>query len=133
MVKIEHRVGRVVELTLEAPVTPADLQGCVSRLMVMATAITSKFLLVSDCRKVHTLAPEVADGFGKLMRSDNRRLERSALLLGESATLNLQVERMVRESQNPMRRTFRTADALVTWLGEVMTPAERARITELLA
>jgi hypothetical protein len=132
MFKIENHVGRLVEQTLAAPVTSADLQRCVNRLMALATELPGKFILVSDCRNVLTLAPDVADGFAKVMRADNRRLERSALLLGDSATLNLQVERMVRESSNPMRRTFRTTDALITWLAEVLTADERARLAVLL-
>jgi PIN domain nuclease of toxin-antitoxin system len=133
MVKTEHRVGRLVELTVASPVTVAEVQACIDRFAALAIEIKGKFVVVVDIRKAVAFSQDVAGSFGKLMRADNTRLERSAILVGESAVLSLQMDRMVREAQNPMRRTFRSADALVTWFGAVLSLDERARVSEFLA
>jgi hypothetical protein len=69
-----------------------------------------------------------------LLERGNPRLERSAILLSqEHATFNLQVERVVREAKNSARRTFRDAAAMVAWLGESLTAAERDSVARFLS
>ncbi len=125
-------MGRLVELTVVYPVTVAEVQACATRVAALMTQIKGRVVIVGDIRNSPALHPDVAEAFGKLMRADNPRIERSALLVGEGAVLGLQVERMVREAKNPMRRMFRSAAAALTWLGEVTTVEERARLVEML-
>jgi hypothetical protein len=46
--------------------------------------------------------------------------------------LGLQIQRMIREANNPNRRAFRDPDALVAWLGEVLSVQERIRLAAVL-
>jgi hypothetical protein len=43
------------------------------------------------------------------------------------------VLRLTREAQLPYRRVFTDAHEMEAWLGEVITPAERARVHALLS
>ena len=42
------------------------------------------------------------------------------------------IARMIREANHPDRKAFRDPKELLAWLGEVLTPLERARLAELL-
>ncbi len=68
------------------------------------------------------------------MKSDNLRIERSALLLTDaSATLLLQMERLVREAANPARRIFLDRQDLRGWLHLVLSQEEGVALEEFLA
>ena len=56
------------------------------------------------------------------------RVERTAFLIGESAIFALQVERIIRSSNNPNRRAFREAAELLHWLEEVLTLGEQVQL-----
>ena len=60
-----------------------------------------------------------------MLKSDNPKVERSAVLIGNSSVFGLQLERMFREAGNPGRRVFRSVDTIVTWLDESLDEAER--------
>jgi len=49
----------------------------------------------------------VADALTKTPLRRGMHVERTALLIGDSAIFSLQVERMIREANNPNRRAFR--------------------------
>ena len=70
----------------------------------------------------------------KLLRNGNGKAERSAVLLpATNALVSLQVERLFREAGNPAgRRAFRSADAQLSWLVEVLSPAELSSARTLL-
>jgi hypothetical protein len=82
-------------------------------------------VICADWRGIEVFPPEVGDALLEVLRRDNRRIERSALLLSPAnAIFNLQVERLLREAENPSRRAFRSVEQLLTWLSEVLSPAE---------
>ena len=50
------------------------------------------------------------------------------MLIGESATFALQVERVIRAANSDHRRVFRRAEELETWLAESLNATERVRL-----
>ena len=50
----------------------------------------------------------------------------------DAQQFGLQVERMIRDANNPARRAFRDVGVLQTWLGEVLAAAEKTRLQEFL-
>jgi hypothetical protein len=74
----------------------------------------------ADFRPANIFAQEVIDVFLALLKSDNPKIDRSGHLVG-TAMLALQIERMVREANNPRRRVFRTVSDAVAYLGEALT------------
>ena len=87
----------------------------------------------TDVSAANVFAPEVAEGFIRLMQRDNPVVERSAFLIGESAMFALQIERMIKQANNPLRRTFRESSMLLGWLGEMLAPPEHERLRRFLA
>jgi hypothetical protein len=93
-----------------------------------AELMTTKGLVVAlaDWRTGAIYRPDVTEGMLGILKADNPRIERSAHVMGASATLNLQIERLVREGGNPSRRAFRTPSEALAFLSPALTPAEAA-------
>jgi hypothetical protein len=134
MFTVTVRVGRLVEARLTS-LADVDEVGRFERAMGEAFAsVGVRSVVCADWRVANILPPEVADRLTALLQRGNPHVERSAILLArEHATFNLQVERLVREAQNPARRTFREAPPLVDYLGAVLTPSEKSRAADFLA
>ncbi len=94
--------------------------------------VSGRVVTCMDLRASLILAPEAADQLIALMRKDNPRIERTAMLLSDNALLGLQVARMIREAGNPNRRTFHDAESAVHWLDEVLSPAESISLRAFL-
>ena len=131
---IENVAGRLVECRVRSPIDLPQVAAFAERLRVVlpAAATAGRAVICVDLRAANVFPPEVADGFTSIMRSDNAMLERSAFLAGESALFGLQVERLIRDAQNPARRAFRDAALLRSWLGEVLDEAEKSRLGTFL-
>jgi hypothetical protein len=126
------RVGRLVEVRPEAfdsVETVASLGSAIAKLLREAPG---DFVFCVDWRKLRVLAPDVAEALVGMMKSGNSRVLRSAALIGGHATFNLQVERLIRATDNPSRRAFRDAAELLAWIGEVSTAEEAARARQFL-
>jgi hypothetical protein len=134
MFTVEVRAGRLIEARL---VSLADVDEVIRFERAMGEAFGSvggRSVVCADWRQANILAPPVAERLIALLQRGNPHVERSAILLArEHATFNLQVERLVREAQNPARKTFREAAAMVDYLGDALTPGEKARVAEFLA
>lgn len=129
----ECRVGRLLEARLEWLATAADVHDFQRAMRAAFTQAGPHAVICADWRKVSVLPPEASDALIGLLREGNRRFARSAVLLHpEDAMLALQVERLFREAANPDRRAFRAPAAALTWLSEVLTPAETRRAWEFL-
>jgi hypothetical protein len=91
-------------------------------------------VICADYRAIAVFAPEVAEELKSLLADMNPFIERSAILVApEHATGVLQVGRVVKETHHESRRRFTDAAEMSAWLGELLTPAESARVAEFLA
>ena len=132
MHKAELKIGRLVTIFIAAPFGMDDVapfQMAIGKLLQEAPA---RVVTCMDLRASLILAPDVADQLIGLMRKDNPRIERTAMVLGDNAVLGLQVARMIREAGNPNRRTFQHAEAAEAWLGEALSPSEQAALNAFL-
>jgi hypothetical protein len=134
MYNAEARVGRLVEARFVS-LADVDEVSRFERAMADAfAAVGGPSVVCADWRQANTLRPDVAERLIALLQRGNPFVERSAILLApEHATFSLQVERLVREAKNPARKSFRQAAPMVEFLGEVLTPAEKARAAAFLA
>jgi hypothetical protein len=129
---MENGVGRLIEVRIASPIEPQEVVDFKATLGGILGKMSGRVLIAVDLLRANVFGPEVATGFGAIMRSDNPRVERSALLVGEGALFSMQIERLVREAENPARRTFRSDVAMAKWLGEVATPPELERLQRFL-
>jgi hypothetical protein len=134
LVVVENPVGRLITYRVVPPVDDSNATRAATLLRTAIVAIGRPVVLCADLTEARTFAAGTAEQFVALMKSDNPKLERSALLLSEaSATLVLQIERMVREAGSPARRVFLDRQELRGWLHLVLSQDEGVALEEFLA
>ena len=132
MYSVEHHAGKLFEVRLATPVTEEELQKFVVELNRVLAAIPGKYVGVTDLLEAHVFPPYVTQTMIQYMSTHSPRVVRSAMLIGESATFALQVERVLRSSNSDNRRAFRNPDELEAWLAEVLNVEERVRLRRFL-
>jgi len=125
---VANKVGRLVELTFETPLSFEDAGRAFVEVRMCIQALGGRFVSVGDLTGADIFAPDVADKLTLLMRSLNPHLVRSGFLIREGPTFGLQFMRMIREAGSPDRRLFKRRSELESWLAEVLTLEERERL-----
>ncbi len=132
MYTVENNAGRLIEVKLASPLSVGDVQQFTLRHMQIMQRIPGRYVGVVNLRQAYVFPAVISDALSKMLSSAASHVERTALLVGESAVFGLQVERVIRESNNPDRRAFRSAPELVAWLSEVLTPPERTQLERFI-
>jgi hypothetical protein len=129
---VAHKVGRLVEVRIEG--RPEDPNAFLHELVRVIGGVAGRIVVATDLRKMAKAAnPDEIDSIASFMRGENPRVERNALLLpGESATVQMQIERMVKSAGSESRRLFRVRGAAEAWLAEILNAEERARLAAFL-
>jgi len=133
MYTVEHHVGKLFEVRLVTPVTEEEFQHFIHDLNRVLGQIPGKYVGVTDLMEAHIFPPFVTQTMIQYMSASSPRVVRSAMLIGESATFALQIERVLRSSNSDLRRAFRKQEELEAWVGEVLTFEERVRLKRFLA
>jgi hypothetical protein len=132
MYRVENHAGRLIEVKLASPLTLAEVHQFAREHLGIMQRIPGKYVGVVDMLEAHVFPPEVADGLIQLLSGAASHVERTALLIGESATFALQVERVIRTSNNSNRRAFRRPEELAAWLREILTAPEQVRLDQFV-
>lgn len=128
MYSVNNVAGRLVEVKLASPLSMEEVQQFTQKHVAIMRKIRVKYVGVVNLLEANVFPMAVADGLSSLLAGAAGHVERTALLIGESAVFGLQVERVIREANDPNRRTFRDPNHLATWLGAVLTEAERRQL-----
>ncbi len=132
MIDVRNLVGRLIEVVFETPTTPSEWKELAKQLSSIHSQSTEKFMYCANMARAKLFQPEEARLLKKIMEQDNPRLLRTAMYLGSnSAVLLLQMERLIRETASPARKTFRDPQKLIRWMSEVATSDEEQRIREI--
>lgn len=193
MISVTQNVGRLAEIRMTAPVSADDLTTMQRDLTGILNRAPSRVVVCADLSGAALFTDDHSDRIAKFFRQANTKLERTAIVVCNAATLFLQVERLLREgpSQPPggrpdssrngangassgqrgtlnhaepktsrratdpqlgkrlgsdpamakraaavarlsERRAFRVTSEAMTWLDEVLTSEERARLRMFL-
>jgi hypothetical protein len=128
MLKVEHHVGRLIEVRADPITTSADQNAVVRALTILGAQLGGRLVIAADYRRATTMPSSVSINLKQSMRSVNTIIERSAILLPPASLLGSQLNWIVQEAGSSSRRTFETAVDLKAWLGEVLVTPERARL-----
>jgi hypothetical protein len=134
MFTLEVRTGRLIEARIQALRTMPDVDAYVAALTRQTEILDpARGILCADHRPVAIYPPPVADRLAELFSMMNTRLDRIAVIVAPTnATLSMQLQRIVREANNPSRRVFQEAAGARDHLAEVLTEPERVRLAEFL-
>lgn len=130
MFSVENHVGRVIEYRMWGHVRVEQIDTFLERFRLVVSDNPGRKVLCADARFLSVMAPDVSARLLGQMKSDNPLLERSAILIGNGPTFDMQMERLVREANSPNRKTFRKHVELVEWLTPVLTAVEVQRATQ---
>lgn len=127
------QTGRLYEHRILSIESLQELEALGARAREVMGAHGGKVVVCADYRHLRVMKPEYASMWVEKIKGVSPNVERSAILIPPGqATFGLQVERMVKDAGAQMRRAFRDAEEMAEWLGEVLTPAERTRLTAFL-
>jgi hypothetical protein len=134
MHSVENPIGRLVAFRIHPPVSDENSARASADLRAAIVANPSAVVVVSDLRAARVFSPDTVARFVALMKSDNPKIERSAMLLGsDAATLGLQIARMVREAGlAERRRAFFQEAELLAWLEPMLSSDERVALDAFL-
>jgi hypothetical protein len=130
----EVRVGRLLEVRIAAGYRTADdvdqLFDALAREVARLPA-GQRHVTAADWTRCHVMTPTAAGRLGERMAGTNALTERSAVLVVTDLPIAvMQFLRIIREAALPDRRLFFSSTELITWLGEVLTPAETDRLRQ---
>jgi hypothetical protein len=127
-------VGRLVEVWLSDVRSVTEWNDFLGQFTRASAAAPGRLVICADYRALRVLTPAVADSVLECLKSVNRRLERSALLLPKNApTVRLQVDRLVREAKELNRRTCNDPAEAEAWLSPCLNEKERTRLKLFMA
>jgi hypothetical protein len=133
LVIVENPAGRLITFRVVPPVDHSNATHAATELRTAIAALGVPVVICADLTQARTFSADTSEQFVALMKSDNPKLERSALLLSDaSATLLLQMARIVREAASPARRTFHDRQTLREWLHPVLSLEERGALEKFL-
>src|SRR3954470_7995362 len=107
MFSVEIRVGRLLEIRMESPLSDAEVLEFRNLTTATVVAANRPIIVCTDLLRARVFSPESAAQITSMMQKDNPLVERNAVLVGESALFSMQIERMLREAGPRSRRTFR--------------------------
>lgn len=119
---------------MRSPVTLDEIDGAGRRMGEVLGPLARPPVIFADYTRALVLFPAETEALARIFRQYNARFERSAIIVSPtSATSVLQMERVIREAENPARRAFRDATDAATWLSEILDDEERMRLQVVLA
>jgi hypothetical protein len=129
--EIVNAVGKLVEIRLWSPVTAEEAAAWAKDHDRVVTAVGGPYVCLADLIDAKVFPEDAVDAYTAVMKAEPLLL-RTGTLLSYSPTSALQVRRMLRETNNPVRGAFTEALSLLEWLDPVLTPLERKRLREVL-
>jgi len=132
MHKAQNMVGRLVEVRFASPLTLDEVKQFIAEHHAIIKKLARKYVGVVDLLQADVFPVPVAETLIQLLSTMAPQVERTAFLIRESALFALQVERVIRSSNNPNRRAFREPEALQEWLAEILDPHEQGRLAQFV-
>lgn len=134
MFSVETVAGRLVEVRLGSPLAATEVADVIQRVRLAVLGCPGRVVVCAELTRMFVMPPEFADQFTAMFTRDNPRVERSAFLVAfKRSAFTMQLERMVREANNPARRVFDDKAALLAYLEPVLAPTEVQRLRSLIA
>jgi hypothetical protein len=129
---VELNAGRLVEIRIEAGFrTPEEVDATFAQIEEVVARLPQglQFVTIVDWRKSSLMSPEAAAHTVERIMGLQHRSQRSAVVVSpEMASVVLQFGRVVRDTDNPARKMCLDAAEAITWLDELLSLEERARL-----
>ena len=124
MITVESKVGRVIEVRFAEVLTPKEMQDMRTPLSAAVVRIGVDVIFVVDFRTCGALSTDVLPMMLGLMRSDNRKIQKSAHLFESGSAVAEQMKSAIATAGNASRRMVFSVSELTDWLSDIATPQE---------
>ena len=121
----------MLEIRIWSPVAADEAEPWAREHDRIVRALVGEYVCFVDLVGATVFPPAAVAAYTAVMK-DEPRLRRTATLLGDSPVQGLQVERMLRDADNPVRRAFKDPQAVLAWLDPVLGPLERVRMRSVM-
>jgi hypothetical protein len=101
MITFSQKIGRLAEIRMTAPITIEELSSMQRDVLTLLSRSQSRFVICTTLAGVPVFSTEQADWIARFFRTDSSRFDRNAIVVGDSATFMMQVERLIREGAGP--------------------------------
>ncbi|HEY3451911.1 MAG TPA: hypothetical protein VGK67_36470 [Myxococcales bacterium] len=129
MLECQHQCGRLVTVVLSSPLTLEEIAAADLKMAQAREKAGAKVVISADYRAMTLLGQAEAGALLAMFKGHNAGIERSAILSSATSALAvMQMVRIVKEAQSPTRKAFHEPAELQSWLGEVLTPEEKAAL-----
>lgn len=133
MYSIENRTGRLLEIRVDKPFTDEEAVEMSYAIPSAVKAMSGQFVGCADFSCITIFPPDAVNALISAMQQVNARLERTAILIADSAIFDLQVKRLITSGGNRRRRSFTSSAELRQYLYEVLNAEEQARLAAFLS
>ena len=127
MWSVKNSVGNLVEARLNTMDSEA-IAACLSAIVQLVAVAPAPVVGILDLSRVRVFGREDANQFVSVMREDNPRVKRTAIIVNGDPLFGMQMQRLVRAATSPRRQVFRMPSQALGWLAEVLGDAEIARL-----
>ena len=97
MINVTQAVGRLTEIRMTSPITGDDLVILQRDVSAILSRVQGRIVICADMSGATVFPSDLADRLARFFRTGSSRLERTAIFVGDGATVFLQVERLLRE------------------------------------
>lgn len=133
MYTLECRVGRLFEIRVQPPLQIEELADFHPQMArIYARVPGGQIIGCTDLRNAHVFSPEVANRLMDIIRTESPHVTRNAFLVGEGAVFSMQIARVLRTAGVASRQAFLKYEDAISWLKEVLNPAETRRLREFI-
>lgn len=133
MYSIENRTGRLLEIRVDKPFTDEEAVEMSYAIPNAVKAINGQFVGCADFSRITIFPPDAVNALISSMQQVNARLERTAILIADSAVFDLQVKRLITSGGSRRRKSFSSSSELRHYLYEVLNAEEQARLAAFLS
>jgi hypothetical protein len=132
MVTVTHRVGKLVAVRVQSPVTYREATMLKPRIETVLSRMTSPVMLVADLSDARVYSPDVAEKVISALLGPYDVLRRSGILINPSSALGGQIYSLLRETADPERQAWVRREEMVAHLSELLAPGEQQSLREFL-
>ena len=132
MVTVTHRVGKLVAVRVQSPVTYREATLLKPRMEAVIGRMTSPVFLACDLSDARVYSPDVAEKIMSALQTRWPTVRRLGVVINPGSALGGQVYSMFRELADSDRQAWVRAKEMVSHLSELLGPGEQQGLRDFL-
>lgn len=132
MVTVTHRVGKLVAVRVQSPVTYREATMLKPRMEQVIGRMTAPVSLVCDLSDARVYSPDVAEKILTALTTAYPTVRRTGVVVHPGSALGGQIYSWFREANDPERQAWVRAKEMVTHLDEVLGGMEQQSLRDFL-